>query len=148
MVAGNVYTALKHVVALAAMPNGTDLLHFVCDCGGIHHRKAKKKNVASCFTQRFRQWLRPQRASAIAEACLIGLVAHPQSCSKLERMAWGMSACVPPLRSLVRTTSSRTFFRFRWLTARAVAPEAAVAVFLTSRQPSQCQSTLPGASQA
>ncbi len=27
------------------------------------------------FTQRFRQWLRPQRASAIAEACLIGLVA-------------------------------------------------------------------------
>jgi len=25
MVAGNVYTALKHVVALAAMPNGTDL---------------------------------------------------------------------------------------------------------------------------
>jgi len=41
MVAGNVYTALKHVVALRRCRMERILLHSVCDCGGtIHYRKA------------------------------------------------------------------------------------------------------------
>jgi len=44
MVAGNVYTALKHVVTGRRCRMERILLHSVCDCGGtIHHRKAKKE---------------------------------------------------------------------------------------------------------
>jgi len=110
--------------------------------------KSKKEFMwPPALTQRFRQWLRPQRASAIAEACLIGLVAALSAVLlKVERDGFGQRVQASHLLPASCTTSSRTFVRCSlayclsgWHQKRAVA------VFLTSSTLANVPINLPGA---
>jgi len=122
------------------MRNGTDLatLRLIVE-GPSTSGRVKNNLCASCSDPALSSWLRPRRASAIAETCLVVWSRHyPPFCSKWERDGLGHGECRHPTCYQQRTTSSRTFVRVARWPAERWHQKRAVAVFLTSSYACQC----------
>jgi len=128
-------TVLKHVVALGgdAEWNGSCYTPSLIVEGPSTGRQTKNNLCPPALTQRLSQWLRPRRASAIAEACLRFGRGTIRRFAQSGAGWFGHGECRHPTcyQWLVLPAVGLSFAA-RWLTAERWHQKRAVAVFLTS----------------